>query len=79
MYTSNDFLCAIYIDKHDILITYCIRIYSVHYAHISKVLSFVDVDGTLPKVMYAIMVYLFCDINPPFLSVSECHILFYNI
>ena len=31
----------------------------MHYAHISKVISFVDVDGTLPKFMYTILVYLF--------------------
>ena len=62
-YTSNDFVCAIYIDKNDILVTYCIRIYTVPYAHISKVLSFVDVDGTLPEVMYAILVCLFCDLT----------------
>ena len=28
---------------------------------VSKVMSFVDVDGTLPEVMYTILVYLFCD------------------
>ena len=56
-------VCAIYIDKNDILVIYCIRIYTVHYAHISKVLNFVDVDGTLPEVMYTILVYLFCGSN----------------
>ena len=64
-YTSNDFVCAIYIDKNDILITYSIRIYTVHYAYISKVLSFVDLDGTLAEVMYTILVYLFCGPTAP--------------
>ena len=36
------------------------RICTVHYAHILKAMSFVDVDGTYPKVMYTILVYLFC-------------------
>ena len=44
---------------NDILVTYCIRISTVHYAHISKVLNFVDVDGTLSEAMYTILVYLF--------------------
>ena len=56
----NDFVCAIYIDKSDILVTYGISIYTVHFAYILKALSFVDVDGTLPEVMLTILVYLFC-------------------
>ena len=41
----------------------CIRICTVHYAHTLKVISLVDVDGTLPEVMHTILVYLFsaCD------------------
>ena len=39
------------------------RICTVHYAHILKVMSFVNVDGTFPKVMYTILVYLFCGYN----------------
>ena len=31
---------------------------------IAKVMSFVDVDGTLPEVMYTILVYLFCGLPP---------------
>ena len=40
------------------------RICTVHYAHILKVMSFIDVDGTLPEVMYTkLVLYLFCDSN----------------
>ena len=43
--------------------THCIHICMVHYAHISIVMSYVDVDGTFPEAMYAILVYLFCGVH----------------
>ena len=55
-YTSNG------IDIIEIKIR-CNRICTVHYAHILKVMSFVDVDGTFPEVMYTILVCLFCGLN----------------
>ena len=44
--------------RNDILVTHCIRICTVHYDHISKVISFVDVDGTFPEFVYTILVIL---------------------
>ena len=46
----------------------------MHYAHISKVLSFFDVAGTLPDVMYTILVYLFCGSYSPMIRTARMNV-----
>ena len=53
----------------------------MHYAHIAKVLSFVDVDGTLPEVIITILVYLFCVVGTlkPILDKTRVFLLYTSV